>query len=144
MVTATITALLILTVPLTAMQAGRKIHSINDPGVTRPVLLEKEEPQYSEQARDAKIEGSAVLSIVVETDGRVYDIVVERGLEETLDDNAVAAVKKCFSSQREKTVNVWPPQRRSKSTSGSSDPTVCPPCPDSVQSMQSEQGGIDS
>jgi TonB family protein len=102
MAVATTAALLIVTVPLTAMQAGRKIHSINDAGVTRPVVLEKEEPQYSEQARDAKIEGTVVLSIVVETDGRVYDIAVERGLEETLDDNAIAAVKRWVFKPAEK------------------------------------------
>lgn len=88
-----IAALLIVTVPLAAMQAGRKIYKVSDPGVTRPILLEKEEPKYSEEARDAKIEGSVTLSAVLETDGKLYDVRVEKGLEATLDDNAVAAVQ---------------------------------------------------
>jgi TonB family protein len=102
MVAATIASVLMLMLPLAAMQTGRKIYKITDPGVTRPVVLEKEEPQYSEQARDAKIEGSVVLSTIVETDGRVYDVVVERGLEETLDNNAVAAVRNWIFKPAEK------------------------------------------
>jgi TonB family protein len=88
-----IAALLIITVPLTAMQTGRKIYKVSDAGVTRPILLEKEEPKYSEEARDAKIEGSVTLSGVLEADGRLYDVRVEKGLEATLDDNAIAAVQ---------------------------------------------------
>jgi TonB family protein len=63
-------------------------------GVTPPRVLSKTEPEYSEEARDAKIEGALLLSVVVGTDGLAHDISVVRGLGAGLEEKAVEAVEK--------------------------------------------------
>jgi protein TonB len=52
------------------------------------------EPEYSEEGRIAKYDGSALLSIEVGADGLVRDIKVVRGLGFGLDLKAVEAVSK--------------------------------------------------
>ena len=39
------------------------------PGVTPPVPIYKVEPSYTQEAKEAKLEGTVVLSIVIEADG---------------------------------------------------------------------------
>ena len=60
--------------------------------ITMPVLIFKQEPDFSEKARKKKISGTVVISFQVETDGKTSHIVVERGLGYGLDENAVEAV----------------------------------------------------
>jgi TonB family protein len=62
--------------------------------VKAPVLVSKVEPEYSEEGRIAKYDGSALLSIEVGADGLVRDIKVVRGLGFGLDLKAVEAVSK--------------------------------------------------
>jgi TonB family protein len=62
-------------------------------GVTAPSLISKVEPEYNEQARAAKYQGSVLLSIVVGTDGRATDFKVIKSLGMGLDENAIAAVQ---------------------------------------------------
>jgi TonB family protein len=57
-----------------------------------PRLHRKAEPEYSEEARQARLEGNVVLNVMVGTDGKVSDLQVLRGLGMGLDENAVAAV----------------------------------------------------
>jgi TonB family protein len=61
-------------------------------GVLPPKLISKIEPAYTEEARVAKYQGTAVLSIEVGADGLAHNIRVVRGLGFGLDQNAVAAV----------------------------------------------------
>jgi TonB family protein len=82
-----------LTLPLASMQAQRKIYSVKDAGVTAPRLLHKQEPDYTQEAKDAKIQGPVTLSAVIDIDGKAHDIEVERGLDTGLDANAVAAIE---------------------------------------------------
>jgi TonB family protein len=63
-------------------------------GVTAPRLISKQEPEYSEQARKARIQGTVVVSFIINADGRPDDIVVTLPLGEGLDEKAVEAVKK--------------------------------------------------
>jgi TonB family protein len=63
-------------------------------GVTAPSVLYKVEPAYSESARQAKIMGAVLLSIVVEPDGRASNIRVARSLEASLDQKAIDAVSR--------------------------------------------------
>jgi TonB family protein len=85
-------AVLAIAIPLAAMQqAGRKVHKIGG-DVTAPVALKKLEPGYTPEAKEAKIQGSVRLSIVIEPDGHTSNIVVEQGLDPGLDANAVEAV----------------------------------------------------
>ena len=63
-------------------------------GVSAPTLLSKAEPEYSEQARQAKYSGTVLLSIVVDPNGMPRDIKVVRPLGMGLDEKAIEAVSK--------------------------------------------------
>lgn len=61
--------------------------------ITRhPVLLHKEEPEYSEDARRARFQGTVILMIDVELDGHPANIRVVQGIGLGLDERAVDAV----------------------------------------------------
>ncbi|MCW5980152.1 MAG: energy transducer TonB [Bryobacteraceae bacterium] len=63
-------------------------------GVTAPSLVFKVEPEYSEEARKAKYQGTVVLYVVVDEKGLPRDIKVVRALGLGLDEKAVEAVEK--------------------------------------------------
>jgi TonB family protein len=63
-------------------------------GVTAPSLLYKVEPEYSEEARKAKYQGTVLLYIEVDPSGRATNIRVQRSLGLGLDEKAIEAVKK--------------------------------------------------
>ena len=60
--------------------------------VSAPVLVNKVEPEYSEEARKAKYSGTVLLSIVVDANGLPRDIHVVRPLGLGLDEKAIEAV----------------------------------------------------
>jgi TonB family protein len=62
-------------------------------GVKAPSLLYKVEPEYSEEARAAKYQGTVLLKVVVDVDGRAKDIQVLNGLGLGLDEKAVMAIQ---------------------------------------------------
>ena len=62
-------------------------------GVSAPVPVFQPQPEYSEQARKAKYQGSVLLSVVVSRDGSVRDIKILRPLGLGLDEKAVEAVQ---------------------------------------------------
>ena len=62
-------------------------------GVSAPRLTYKVEPEYSEEARKAKYQGTVVLAIEVWQDGRAHNIRVIRSLGLGLDEKAVGAVQ---------------------------------------------------
>jgi len=51
-------------------------------------------PEYTDEARKAKIEGKVVVKAVVTASGRAVDISILRGLGSGLDEKAIEAVKK--------------------------------------------------
>jgi TonB family protein len=61
--------------------------------LTSPVLLYKVEPEFSEEARQAKHQGVVVLYGEVDTNGTLRNIRVLQGLGLGLDDKAIQAVK---------------------------------------------------
>jgi TonB family protein len=61
-------------------------------GVLPPKLNSKIEPAYTEEARVAKYQGTAVLQLEVGADGLAHNIYVVKGLGFGLDQNAIAAV----------------------------------------------------
>ncbi len=63
------------------------------PDVTAPFVVAKTKPEYSEEARIAKLEGSVLLSVVVGADGQPRDIHVARALGLGLDEKAVENVR---------------------------------------------------
>jgi protein TonB len=54
-----------------------------------PVAVETPQPVYTEDARNAKVEGRVVLRVNIGTDGLARDIEVVEGLGYGLDDSAV-------------------------------------------------------
>jgi TonB family protein len=62
-------------------------------GVLAPRVISSREPPYSEDARKAKIQGSVMLSLNVDTNGEPADITVLLPLGYGLDEKAVEAVK---------------------------------------------------
>lgn len=63
-------------------------------GVSSPVPIFKPEPEYSEEARKAKYQGSVTLAIVIMPDGSTSNIRVIRPLGLGLDEKAIEAVRK--------------------------------------------------
>ena len=62
-------------------------------GVSSPSLVTKVEPEYSEEARKAKYQGTVLLYIEVDLSGRATNIRVARSLGLGLDEKAIEAVK---------------------------------------------------
>ena len=73
--------------------AQEKIYKIGG-DVKAPKLIYKVEPKYTQEAREAKIEGSVALTVVVTAQGVANEIHVKKSLDPGLDDNAVEAVSK--------------------------------------------------
>jgi len=61
-------------------------------GVTPPTLAYKVEPEYAQEARLAKYQGTVVVSVVVAADGTAQDMRVVRGLGLGLDEQALKAI----------------------------------------------------
>ena len=80
-------------VEIVAAQTTERIYHIGEQGVTPPRVLSKTEPAYTDEARNAKIEGVVVLSVEIDTDGFPPNIQVVRSLDDGLDQSAVAAVQ---------------------------------------------------
>ncbi len=74
------------TTPGVAVPGGRG-------GVTSPRPIYTPDPEYSEEARKIKQQGTVVLWVVVGADGRVRDVRVQRSLGFGLDEKALEAVR---------------------------------------------------
>lgn len=62
-------------------------------GVSAPSPIYKPEPEYSPEARQAKLQGTVILSLIVGTDGRTHAIRIARSLGLGLDERAIEAVR---------------------------------------------------
>ena len=62
-------------------------------GVSAPKVLYDPDPEYSEEARKAKFQGTVVLWLVVAPDGKTQQIKVQRSLGMGLDEKAIEAVR---------------------------------------------------
>ncbi|MGY8786739.1 MAG: energy transducer TonB [Fidelibacterota bacterium] len=76
-----------------------------------PVPLSPIRPKYPEIAQEAGIEGTVVVQVFVDENGRVGDTVILKGIPNTgLDDAAADAIRKVRfrpARQRERAVGVW-------------------------------------
>ena len=61
-------------------------------GITPPTVRSRVEPQYTEEARAARLQGTVVLQAVIKTDGTADIIRVVRGLPNGLTDSAITAI----------------------------------------------------
>ena len=74
---------------------GQGIASYKDLGITEePRLLHAEEPEYSDEARRARYQGSVLLAVDIDTSGKVFNVRVLRSLGLGLDEKAKEAVLK--------------------------------------------------
>jgi TonB family protein len=74
-------------------QAQQEPYKVGEQGVTSPKLTYKVDPQYTKEARDARIEGTVILQAVVGKSGTVEQLSLEKGIDPGLDKNAMSAVK---------------------------------------------------
>ena len=70
-----------------------RIYKVGKDGVSTPSLVHRVEPTYTKEARDAGLEGTVVLSVVVGPDDRTHDMEVLSRVGMGLDQQAVDAVK---------------------------------------------------
>ena len=63
-------------------------------GVSKPELMSRVEPEYSDEARKAKFQGTVVLFVIVDAKGFARDVKVIRPLGLCLDQKAIDAVLK--------------------------------------------------
>ena len=86
---------LIIALALSAAAAAQDAVYRPGNGVTLPQVVKQVQPDYTQEARDAHIEGTVTLDVVVKTDGKTGDVSVARSLDPTygLDKQAIAAAK---------------------------------------------------
>ena len=62
--------------------------------MTNPIIVTQPEPEYSDDARKAHLQGFVMLSIVVNTSGKATNIDVIKSLGMGLDEKAIEAVQR--------------------------------------------------
>ena len=73
----------------------KSVAAVRQPRVTRPPqLIYRPEPEYSEEARKARFQGSVVLAVEIGLDGRASKIRVVRAAGLGLDEKAIEAVER--------------------------------------------------
>jgi len=78
--------------PLTASNAEQQAVGLSDEqGV--PKIIKRVSPKYPEEARTAGLQGSVIVNCEIGPDGKVKDVSVEKGEDQSLNDSAVAAVR---------------------------------------------------
>ena len=89
------TALMVIaTLTAVAAQEPAPVYAPGN-GVSLPVVVKQVPPQYTQEAKDARIQGTVLLECVVLADGTIGDVSVKRSLDSTLglDQEAVKAMK---------------------------------------------------
>lgn len=64
-----------------------------DKDVTKPVLINKVNPTYPEEAKKDKIQGEVILEAMIGQDGKVLDVTVKKSPDDRLSKSAMEAVK---------------------------------------------------
>ena len=62
-------------------------------GMTQPTCAYCPDPQYTDEAREAKVQGTVTLLVLVSPDGRASQIRIVSGIGLGLDDRAVQAIR---------------------------------------------------
>jgi TonB family protein len=62
-------------------------------GVTPPRAIYAPDPEFSEEARKAKFQGTVVLWLIVGADGRTHEVRIQRSLGMGLDQKAIEAIR---------------------------------------------------
>jgi TonB family protein len=75
-----------------ASAIGQKVYTGHDEGIVPPRVIEKSAPDYTEEARRARLEGTVLLTFVVDEDATLHDVHVTRSLGLGLDEQALEAI----------------------------------------------------
>jgi protein TonB len=70
------------------------VYTHTEKGMTFPKPVHQTEPEYADRPRRKKIQGTVLLSMIVNADGTVRDPQVTRSLDKDLDKKAVECVGK--------------------------------------------------
>ena len=73
---------------------GGGIYHLGDHGIALPVPLYKPEPEYSDDARRARLTGEVLVQLIIDENGRTRDFRIVRSLGLGLDEEALKAVRK--------------------------------------------------
>lgn len=73
--------------------AQADVYKLGQEGVVAPVLVHEVKPQYTDDAKARRVQGSAEVTAVVLSDGTVGDVRVTKSLDTELDQQAVKAAK---------------------------------------------------
>ena len=71
---------------------GRR-RGIYQPGVTLPTCAYCPDPQYTDEAREARLQGAVTLLVLVGADGRALQIRITKGIGLGLDEHAVETIR---------------------------------------------------
>jgi len=63
------------------------------PGVTSPTCAYCPDPQYTDEAREAKLQGKVTLRVLVGADGRAAQVQIVQGIGMGLDERALQTVR---------------------------------------------------
>jgi TonB family protein len=74
-------------------KATGKLYKVGD-GVSPPATLNNVEAEFTDSARDAKYQGTCLLSLIVDEHGMPENITVVRGLDHGLTENSINAVRR--------------------------------------------------
>lgn len=88
--------------PLTAFAADNyNVYKVTECD-SSPKLLRKVEPDYTDEAKEADLQGTVSMEVAVHPDGRAHNVHVVEGLGMGLDEEAVAAVEQWTFAPAEK------------------------------------------
>jgi len=73
---------------------AKEPYPVGTRGVTPPMAIFKVKAGYSDEARQACVEGDVLLSVLIDRRGRMTDVRVLRPIGRGLDEEALSAVKK--------------------------------------------------
>lgn len=71
-------------------------YHVGDPGVTNPVLVTQTIPSYTEEAKEAEIEGLTILNCLIGVEGRAADCEIRRELGFGLDESAAQEIEETW------------------------------------------------
>jgi len=99
--------------PVWSQSKGEKkdgAYKVGEDGVTPPKVLEKVEPVYSQEDKDAKVQGSVLLRTIITEEGKAENTTVVKGVSPGLDEKAIEALQKWTfqpGTKDGKAVPVW-------------------------------------
>jgi TonB family protein len=83
-------AFLLLIAALTGLQA----QTFPSPNTTPPTVVHKSDPEYTQEASGAQLQGTVVLAAIIRVDGIPSEIKVVKGLGKGLDEKAIECLQK--------------------------------------------------